>query len=242
MINYAYKEGSMDKDNNLSMYCFLVINTLIEYSSHDKQDKFAEIIEYFISQFDNTLLTTGNNLNTDILFQLQSYYCTVFKTIFRKYLRKLNVETANKIYTRIEASFKQRQGVYDEALLTISALATNIGEDFESIMDQFQEYLAYALKKFNESTLCKAAILTVGEIVRAIRYNFHKYSDKIIPIIIEILTNDDVSRYNKTVAITTLGEICMAINKHFLPYLDTVMQLLISAASMASTKTDEVLY
>lgn len=239
MVEFAFKETSNDKDNNLTMHCFLVIDNLIEYSSHDKQDKFNEILLHFLTRFDETL-TLQNSTQVELAHQYQSYYCTIFRAILKKSLKKISKETANEIYTRINSSFNLRNGVYDEAVLTVSALATNLKEDFEPIVEPFSNYLVYALEKFNDPSLCKAAIITVGEIVAAIGFNFHKFSDKFIPILIKILTNDDVSRSNKTIAITTLGEICMSINQFFLPYLDSVMHLLLSAADMAASKEEEV--
>jgi hypothetical protein len=102
----------------------------------------------------------------------------------------------------------------------------------------FPEYLIFALNKYNESSLCKSALYCVSNIVNAIGYLFNNYSGKIIPVLIDILTNDEASRYNKTTAITLLGEICFNIKDHFISYLDTVMKLLISAADMAADFND----
>jgi hypothetical protein len=243
LILIAYREGAFNKDANLTMYCFLLINDLIEYSSHDKQEKLTEILIYFLTQFEGSLTNTGNpTFNTmctpgtsDIIYQLQSYYCTVFRVVFKKLFKKINAEMGLKIFTLLENSFKMRQTVYDEAVLCLGSLASNMGEPFEEIMNKFQDFLLYALEKYNESSLCKSAIITLGHIVRSIKFNFYKFSDKYIPVLINILTNQDVSRNNKILAITTLGEICMTINEHFLNHLDNVMQVFFSAAQIATT-------
>jgi hypothetical protein len=219
---------------------------LIEYSSCDKQEKLSEILVYFLSQFENTfsntITTTIQNLAgdgvTDAVFLLQSYYCTVFRSVFKKLMKKLSNEIAMNIYTLIENSFKLRQTVYDEAILAMGALVENVREGFEPIMEKFQDYLLYAINKTDESSLCKTGILVLGNITRIIGYNIHKYSDKFIPALLSILTNDNVSRYCKTVAITTIGEICLAVNEHFLKYFEMIMNLFISAASLAATHAD----
>jgi hypothetical protein len=111
---------------------------------------------------------------------------------------------------------------------------TDLKNYFEPVLKtSFPEYLIYALNKYNESSLCKSALYCASNIVNAIGYQFHNYSKNIIPVLLDILTNDEASRNNKTTTITLLGEICFNIKEHFITYLDTVMKLLISAADMA---------
>jgi importin subunit beta-1 len=246
LVVLAYREGAYNKDENLTMYCFLLINELIEYSSHDKQEKLSEILIYFLTQFESTLNNSISNLvnvmavagSSDVVLQLQSYYCTIFRAVFKKLLKKINSDMGGKIFTLLDSSFKLRQSVYDEALLAVGALASNMGEAFSEIMPRFQEFLLFALQRHNESSLCKSAIISLGHIVRAIKGNFSNYADKYIPVLLEILTHEDVSRNNKTIAITTLGEICMTINEGFLKYLDPVMQVFFSAAGLAAQTAD----
>jgi hypothetical protein len=246
LIVIAYRHGAYNKDENLTMYCFLLINELIEYSSHDKQEKLSEILIYFLTQFEGTLTNVlnptfnsmcGSGLS-DIIYQLQSYYCTIFRAVFKKLFKKINAEMGLKIFLLIENSFKMRQTVYEEAVLCLGSLASNMGEPFEEIMNRFQDFLLYALQKYNESSLSKSAIITLGHIVRAIKFNFYKFSDKYIDVLINILTSEDISRNNKILAITTLGEIFMAINEHFLKHLDKVMEVFFSAAQLATTIAD----
>ena len=54
-------------------------------------------------------------------------------------------------------------------------------------MDQFFNYLKFALKKFNEMSLNKVAIIATGDISRALNSQFAKYSSEIIPILIDVL-------------------------------------------------------
>jgi hypothetical protein len=102
----------------------------------------------------------------------------------------------------------------------------------------FPNYLIFALEKYNESSLCKSALYCASNIVNAIGYEFINYAPKIIPYLIEILTNEDASRYNKTTTITLLGEICFNIKEGFIPYLVNIMKLLIDAANMAADNND----
>jgi hypothetical protein len=112
-------------------------------------------------------------------------------------------------------------------------------KSFEPVMPVFANYLIYSLQRYNESSLMKAALCCISSIVNAIEDEFHKYSDSLIPILMEILTNSDVSRFNKTTAITTLGEISFHVREHFLKYFDNVMELLLSASELATTNPED---
>lgn len=240
LVSVAYRDGASNKDQNLTMHCFFLIDVLIEYSSHDKQEKLSEILVFFLKQFEGTLtnkeINNMSNLNTgEVLLQLQSYYCTIFRAVFKKSLKKINLEVGVKIFTLLQTSFSIRQGVFEEAILAIGALSLNMGEPFSEIMPNFVDFLLYALNTFNDSTLCKSAIITLSHIVRSIRDKFSVYVEKFIPVLLQILSNDDVSRNNKTIAITTLGDICMSIPNHFLKYVEQVMNVFFSAATLATT-------
>ena len=99
----------------------------------------------------------------------------------------------------------------------------------------------FALKSLKESSLLKAALLVLNSIVREAKTNFTQYSQEIVPLLIEILTNNDVSRNNKLLTITNIGEISVNICDAFMPFLDPIMKLLFSAAQLAVTQAESVI-
>lgn len=100
--------------------------------------------------------------------------------------------------------------------------------------------MVYALKSLKESSLLKAALLVLNSIVIESKNNFSQYATEIIPLLMEILTNNEVSRHNKLIAITNIGEIAMNINELFIPFLDSAINLLFSAAQLAMSQADNV--
>ena len=120
LINAAYKENSYNTENNLFTSCFVTVNTLIEYSSHDKQDKMEEVIIYFLGLLDNTI--KSNSDSNKIKDQQSSIALSIYYAI-NKLIKLINLELASKIYLSLVETFKQRKGVYDEAVLCISSLA-----------------------------------------------------------------------------------------------------------------------
>lgn len=160
------------------------MNTLIEYSSHDQQDKLEEILNFFVSIIIK-LPTVVKNENR--CRDLQTSFVLSLHYVITKSIKVISNETAGKIYYCILDTFKLRQGVYDEAILTISSLSLNIGEQFSNMMASFNEFLVFALKRFNEPSLLRISIIATGDIAKSIKDKFELYSNSIIGILIEIL-------------------------------------------------------
>ena len=97
LATLAYRDGAYNKDENFIMYCFLLINELFEYSSHDKQEKLSEILIFFLTQFEGTLSETISNNNmatsgsSNVILQLQSYYCSIFHAVFNKMIKNISL-------------------------------------------------------------------------------------------------------------------------------------------------------
>jgi hypothetical protein len=122
LIAQGMKDNAYDREHNLCLQSFLTIETLISYSSHDKQAKLNEIVIYYLTFFEQSVI----NPASEVVYEIQSYYCIIFRSVLKKLVTPINKELAERIYKVIEASFKQRQTVYDEALFTIGALAESI--------------------------------------------------------------------------------------------------------------------
>lgn len=102
------------------------------------------------------------------------------------------------------------------------------------------EYVVFALKSLKESSLLKAALLVLNSIILESKQDFNQYAPDLMNLLMEILKNEEVSRYNKLISITNIGEISMKIGETFIPFLHPTMELLFSAAQLASNKSDDV--
>jgi len=119
LLNVAFKEHSYNTEYNLFTACFVTVNTLIEQSSHDKQDKLEEIIIYFLGLLENTTKVGADNKVRD---QQSSIALSIHYAI-NKLIKVMSQDLASKIYLTLVETFKQRQGVFEEAILCISSLA-----------------------------------------------------------------------------------------------------------------------
>lgn len=107
-----------DSDSNLALHCFTAIESLISYSSHDKQAKLLEILVHYVVKLKELNL---KGFNERIILQLEAHYTHLIRVILVKLINPLKMEDAKNIYEIIAETFKR--GVYDEGLLAISAIA-----------------------------------------------------------------------------------------------------------------------
>jgi len=126
LFNVAYREGSHDFDHNLFTACFVAINHLIEYSSHDKQDKMEEILVYLLGLFDSSVKSSTSDSNK--LKDQQASISLSMHFAINKYLKTLNFDLAKKIFESFLESFSQRKIVFEEAILAISSIAMSMIE------------------------------------------------------------------------------------------------------------------
>lgn len=54
-------------------------------------------------------------------------------------------------------------------------------------MSNFIDFLEFALKKFNEKNLLKTSVVATGDIAKSIKNDFKDFSNRLIPILVEIL-------------------------------------------------------
>lgn len=109
---------AFDKDHNLALHCFVVINTLISYSSHDKQDKLIEMLFHFMTLFPGLSTKYGY-----LYVELEAYFSDCMRSIIKRLIKPMSVDEAMKILMLYNESFEKRKTVYEEGLLALSSLA-----------------------------------------------------------------------------------------------------------------------
>lgn len=187
-IEFAYKKDAFDVQDNIAAEAFNAIGAIMQNATYNNMN----IIQSFFYTLQNAFQATfnlENFKNEKIRDYYQAYISHCFFSGLTSGLIQMDFASAKLLTDMIIESFKQRNGIYEEGLLAISSLALNIGKDFEPIFkDSFGQYLIFALKSTTDVSLCKNAIISVTEVIRALEDKFAGYADQIIPIVFEIIT------------------------------------------------------
>lgn len=101
--------------------------------------------------------------------------------------------------------------------------------------NSFNKYLSASLSKnsYVNHIIIHAGVIALGEILTSIGAEFSKYSHIYMPLLIQILTEEDVKKEVKLNVITLLGQICYKISSKFIDYLDDVMKMIFGACELA---------
>ena len=233
----ATKEAISNSENTkLALSRLITIGTLIDYSSHDKQEKIMEILLQFLQEIESTYTQfqnmISNGASQEKIFQIQDYYYTLLRIIFNKYKSQINLDLGKKIWELTDNIFKFRKTVFEEANLALASLATNMKESFYEIFKNYYPFIEFSIKSYNISSLCQSGLVALQNSIHSIKKNVENNANDIITVLIDVCTSNDVSRGNKTIAISCLGEIAINIGLKFSDYLSSVMQLLFSACEM----------
>ena len=93
----AFKEESYNKEVNVSMTAFLAISSLIEYSSHDKQDKLEEIILFAMESLEKMI--SFSEKTREKFLDFQCYHVNVMSLILEKSLKSFKKKIVLKYFT-----------------------------------------------------------------------------------------------------------------------------------------------
>lgn len=111
-----------ERDCNLALNCFVAIENLFLYSSHDKQTALMEYLVFYVLRMRD--LNKRTDINSHSIYEdLESHYSQIIRKIMTKLLTPLQLDDAKNIYEVVVQSFDRRGGVYDEGLLAISSMA-----------------------------------------------------------------------------------------------------------------------
>ena len=211
------------------------IGTLIEYSSHDKQEQIIQIIQRFLMEIESTqnkieaMIKAG--INKEAIFQIQDSYYFLLQKLFNKYKTKIEINFAEKIWQLTENLFKFRQTVFDDANLAMAALARNMKKDFEPIFKVYFPFIEFSIKSFSNISLSKSGLLSLMHCITSVESNVGK-AKEIIDTLMEVCISNDYARANKIIAINIIGNVAIFEGNNFSIYLENVMKLLFSAAQM----------
>ena len=227
----GFRQDAFDDGVNLANSSFVSFSNIIQYSSQKMEETLFQVLQLLGGEFQQTLQPSYRAPTK--VNEYQGYLCSAMQPTFIKLTGKISQQLTNDFVDIILESFKQRKSVYEEGILAMSGLITSTGRDFQLHMEKFGPYLIYALKNTEDTALCRVAVGCVGDIARGLEDLVAGYLDQIMPVLMEILRNENTDRDLKLIIITTLSDLAMVSTKCFLLYLKDVLDMLKSAAQLS---------
>lgn len=228
--------------NNLRSSAYEAIMDLIKYSAKDcyavVQQTALEVMKRLdhVIQLDSQVDVVGSDRQQ--LADLASLLCATLQSLLRKIssddAKQISDMIMRAIYLMLNSKSAQAGGVQEDAIMTVGVLVEAIGENFDKYMAEFSVLLFASLQNITVHQVCLAAVGLVGDLCRALSVKILPYTEQIMKILVEILSNAEVHRSVKPPILSTIGDIALAIGPEFKNYLGFVCQILQQASQMAA--------
>ena len=171
--------------------------------------------------------------------QLQSLLCSVMQVITRGIDKEIVPYCDHIIALLLQVLNNQNAVAYEEALMTVGAVAATIDSGFEKYVAGVFPFLVKGLRNYAEWQVCFAAVGTTGDICRALEMQILPYCDEVVCCLLEDLQNPALNRQVKPAVLSCFGDIALAIGGNFVKYLTPTLQMLDQAACTKLSDDDD---
>jgi importin subunit beta-1 len=179
-------------------------------------------------------------------FQENYFNCVTMRNDYQAYIAvniqsalishvSINKDKASEILSLIIESFNIRNSIYEEGLMLCSAIALNIGQEFDVFMEDFLKYLIYALNSLNDVSLCITSVHVTSDLIRGLYNEFDKYVDRLLPPVLNILGDPNADKSFKPHCLNVISDylINCSVSDNF-KYMEQIMILLGNALEAAT--------
>ena len=212
-----------DNKINIPMTSFKCISTLAERCPSNCRVPMINTFRIIIEMLHSTLRKKKfKDEKIRLIFQEKIALC--LSSFFKS--RSVDKKGIELLFQYILKSVRQRNSFYEEGLKLLGDMALFIKSDFIQYFSQFKEYLIQGLKCYKKSLLCKESLLCLGNIIQALEKNFNDYIDEYIPIIINIISDNNFELYLKLECLKIISYIFIFCPKEALKSFDIVMQII----------------
>eukprot|EP00298_Acanthocystis_sp_HF-20_P016134 c21387_g2_i1.p1 GENE.c21387_g2_i1~~c21387_g2_i1.p1 ORF type:complete len:856 (-),score=317.86 c21387_g2_i1:49-2616(-) len=225
---------------NLRIAAYEAINAVIRASAEDTLELIAQLIEEILSRLNQTFqMTPISAEDKEEQVELQGLLIGILTSIIHQLNARIEpyAEIILQLFHRV---FTQRSAsVHEEALMGLTAMITALGNKFSKYVDTFMPFVKLGLQNHLEFEVCNVAVGTVGDLSRALDRSFEKYSDEIVTILLQNLSDPKLDDSVKPAIFGVLGDIALAVRGKFVTYLNHVIPIIVQACQITVEDDDE---
>ena len=235
VINISKNIANYNEQINIPLIGFNLLATLAERSALDVKDKMIELFKFLVEIYENSL-NPQNIQDIKIRYHYQEYLSSSLTGFFTA--GRAEKVTAGLLLQNIINSFKIRNDIYDEAMTLIGSIALFTKEDFNHVMEMISPYLIRGLRAIESSSLCKASILCLSDIINGLGKN-NKYINDYLPLIMNILSNEQIDRKLKPHCFNIISDLYINCPNEAFIFFDNIMKIMGGAMQATEIKFDE---
>ena len=235
IIKLVSNINNYDEQFNIPSVGLNLISSLAEKSAVDVKDKMINLLMLLVEMFKNTL-NSQSIPDSKIRREYQQYLASCLLGFFTT--GKSNTEIASNLLQYIIESIKQRNDIYDEAISLIGGIAIFTKEYFDQAMQLISQYLITGLRAIDSFQICKASIICFSDIINGLGAN-NKYINDYLPLIMNILSNDQIDRRLKPYCFNIISDIFINCPDEAFKSFQNIMKIVGGAMQATQIKVDE---
>lgn len=232
LIATAARPDAHESDTQLQVAAFSALSTMIEKAEDSNLGNIQDLIMQLLLMFEASIQAGNENSQIFICSALQS-------ALGRARSQSLSDTLVERMMVDIEALFKARNNVVEEAVQATGTLAQTIESRFEPYMQRFGPYLVFALRKQDIASVCKAGTMCVGDLARAIGDRISLYLGDLVPALLSNLESSSMDAEVKVQSIGSLADLVCNARGAFVTYIPSVLSFITSAAQASSQPIDD---
>eukprot|EP00301_Raphidiophrys_heterophryoidea_P005352 c12256_g1_i1.p1 GENE.c12256_g1_i1~~c12256_g1_i1.p1 ORF type:complete len:866 (-),score=247.12 c12256_g1_i1:326-2923(-) len=228
------------QEANLRISSYEVINTMISSGAQDTIPLTTQLIESLLIRLANTFqMEVMSGEDKEEQSELQGLICGVLTAITQKLGANIKPFVPRMMTLFLQVFNQQSASLHEEALMSVSAVASNIGAEFGPYAPQVYPFLLKGLQNHQEYEVCTVAVGLVGDLSRALGKSFAPFTTDIVGTLLTNLQNENLDNSVKPAIIAVFGDIAMSIQELFEPILAQVMYMLYQASMLEIDTSDE---
>lgn len=220
---------------------FSALYNLLQYAPSDCENASINFMNEIINLLEHSL-DKSVQLDTKMM-ELQGFFFCALQCILTNVEADLGDYQGRKLVEYVERVFKQRQDIFDEGFLVLSAIANKFQNVFGDEIDVIGPYIMFGLDSKNSAIVRNACgvLSDLCTLVEApgILAGFREY----MPKLINILKDNDTERSVKVIVVSLIGDTFLLTKSEFKEFMEDSLWILESAAatSIAPPESQESL-
>ena len=224
-----------DTKYNVIFKSFLALGTLGERSALDVKNQMIDYFKGLAEMFQKTL-DDNNIIDKNICYNYQEYLASCLTGFLTTGKAEKNATAV--LLQNVLNSFEKRKGLYDEGMTLIGCISLFTGKYFDAVMQLISPYLIKGLNSIDSPSLCKNSIICLSDIIRGLEEQ-NKYTNVFLPLILNILSNDNVEQSVKPYCFMILSDLFMYCPADALKSFNNIMKVIGAAMQATQIKFDE---
>jgi len=212
-----------------SAQCSIILSVLTRVFE-EIPDQFSLIFSIFYPEFFNLYVHSLDTQQEALVYkksQILQIICACLP------MNKIHEDDLKVLVNKTISIGIEKMKVVEESLQLLGALAINAGCVFIKFYSQVSPYVLHYLALIDSVDTLKAAILTAGDLARALGPNFIESVHYYLPHLLSVMEDCKLPIQCKILTINCLGDIAGAIKAGFLSIMPRVLKYIDTAAGIS---------